>query len=552
MTVTVESGTPLAQALGEVVQPKLVEVGWSTGGGDDSALAEYVILMLVNGKTQEQIASELSNDLLGLGPDDTEAVDFAKWLFEQVQTLNRKINGEDDALPLVSETPATTGGGEGGGYDEAAQVTQPEKPDENQPTMAAQGQPPHQGEIEVPTGPRSQRNNNHQHQNSRGRIVGQINKAMDRSHDGVLHRVRGTPGSGRVNSHWVSNQRNPRNTPRTGRTLPGRQQNFAMDPSSVNMNMNMTMMPGQNVPTMMPMNPQQQMQMLALLEEQARMMAQVMPGFVPPAINHNFQRNNNQGGQQRGRSLFERTEFQTNQNQQRGNERNKRELQREQQLNMSEMEMETQTSDGNQGSTAMIDVRPSPPDNQDGICKWNLKCRNSDCPYAHQSPAAPEGAPIDASDVCSFGVACKNRKCVGRHPSPAQKASHQAEELCRFFPNCTNPNCRFKHPNVPMCRNGGDCSTPGCKFTHLTIPCKFTPCLNPACPFKHAEGQRGQFQDKVWTPGEKPHVSERRFVDENGEEELIKPANQAGIQATGSMNAHDPTDETRDDKESTT
>lgn len=93
MAVSVELNTPLSEALNEVVQPKLVEVGWSTGGGDDSALAEYVILMLVNGKTQEQIASELSNDLLGLGPDDTEAVDFSKWLFEQVEELDHRING---------------------------------------------------------------------------------------------------------------------------------------------------------------------------------------------------------------------------------------------------------------------------------------------------------------------------------------------------------------------------------------------------------------------------------------------------------------------------
>ena len=93
MAISIELNTPLAEALNQVVQPKLVEVGWSTDGGDDSALAEYVILMLVNGKTQDQIAAELSNDLLSLGPDDTEAVDFARWLFEQVETLNKELNG---------------------------------------------------------------------------------------------------------------------------------------------------------------------------------------------------------------------------------------------------------------------------------------------------------------------------------------------------------------------------------------------------------------------------------------------------------------------------
>ena len=90
MAVQVVGNSPLAQALQNVVQPKLVEVGW--GGVDDSTLAEYIILMLVNGKTQDQIASELSNDLLGLGPDDHGAIDFSQWLFEQVNLLNNEMN----------------------------------------------------------------------------------------------------------------------------------------------------------------------------------------------------------------------------------------------------------------------------------------------------------------------------------------------------------------------------------------------------------------------------------------------------------------------------
>lgn len=112
MAVQVTLNTPLAEALNNVVQPKLVEVGWSMGGADDSALSEYIILMLVNGKTQDQIASELSNDLLNLGPDDSGAIDFSRWLFEQVEVLNRQIN-EDSATQagapaMQTEAQATT------------------------------------------------------------------------------------------------------------------------------------------------------------------------------------------------------------------------------------------------------------------------------------------------------------------------------------------------------------------------------------------------------------------------------------------------------------
>ena len=60
----------------------------------------------------------------------------------------------------------------------------------------------------------------------------------------------------------------------------------------------------------------------------------------------------------------------------------------------------------------------------------------------------------------------------------------------------------------------------------LTAPTlKFNPCMNRSCPYKHTEGQKASFPDKVWVAGqEKPHVSERKFVEEEGgEEELIKP-----------------------------
>lgn len=99
MAVEVTLNTPLADALSDVVQPKLSEMGWSTGGLDDSALGEYIILMLVNGKSQDQIAAELSNDLLNLPPENSGAVDFSRWLFEQVDILNSQLKGSATAEP---------------------------------------------------------------------------------------------------------------------------------------------------------------------------------------------------------------------------------------------------------------------------------------------------------------------------------------------------------------------------------------------------------------------------------------------------------------------
>lgn len=103
MSVEVSLNTPLADALNAAIQPKLVEVGWGSGGADDSALAEYIVLMLVNGKTQDQIAAELSGELLNLGPDDPGARDFSKWLFDQIDALNAQFN---NGLPAGGDATA--------------------------------------------------------------------------------------------------------------------------------------------------------------------------------------------------------------------------------------------------------------------------------------------------------------------------------------------------------------------------------------------------------------------------------------------------------------
>jgi hypothetical protein len=254
-----------------------------------------------------------------------------------------------------------------------------------------------------------------------------------------------------------------------------------------------------------------QMDLVAMMEQQNQMMLQLHQTIMNNGGGGNF------GHQRRGgKPLSERIQDPHNRNSRRG------------QHHSANFGGDAPQSEGATGEDQDVDMsgnKREPANPEESVCKYNLKCTNKDCKFAHQSPAAPPGTTVDVNDVCSFGAACKNRKCVGRHPSPAQKFAHQSEQDCKFFPNCQNPRCPFKHPAMPLCRNGADCTTPNCKFTHVTTKCKFNPCLNPNCAFAHEEGQQGGFKDKVWTPegGSKEHVSERKFVKEDGSEELVKP-----------------------------
>lgn len=334
-----------------------------------------------------------------------------------------------------------------------------------------------------------------------GRLVNQLNKAMDRND--VLHKVRPQSGE-RINTHL----RQPPKGPRGG--MQSRPFSNAI-PSGPKVGLTNRGLPGPN----QQFSHQQQAQLFNMLTQIMGGQMTGVPGMVPPPVNHNFRPN-----QGNSRSLADRI----NGRQQNG-----------------AFKSNGHRNHTDDGDISMEGVESSSKElGPDTVCKFNLKCTKSDCIFAHQSSAAPLGTTIDVTDTCTFGAACQNKKCVGRHPSPAQKKIHQAEQECKFFPNCTNPHCPFKHPNMPLCRNGADCKLEDCKFTHLQTPCRFNPCKNPTCPYKHDEGQQQAqvrtFADMTWTPDKaKEHVSERKFVtnDDGQEEELIVPHGQEDTDIIG-------------------
>ena len=545
--------TPLAETLSHLVQDKITEIGW--GQEDDTSLAEYIVLMLANGKTQDQIASELAGDLL----QDGEGIpEFAQWLFEQVAALRN--GGQPVPGGFAQPQPESTAQSIPSFPDqESARGSTTENVAENVPAAydADMGDAaPDNAYVNRssslgmlanncarPRGPKGM-------QGGRpvrgGRMMGQLNKAMDRTNDSVLHRVRGQSGTERINSHVRGAPRGPR----SAQTIrPGMQKALngmgMASPGPIPGMANGMMQNGaqQGQTPMMPISPQQQLDFMAMMEQQARMMAQLMPGMMQqPAVNPSFQQNGAQQTNGQGRSMFDRVEPGSGRGRGRGRGSFQSGTSRKGSARTNDMQDAAITNDtkSHDGPSSSMEIEQSsqPIDPSTTMCHFNLRCTNKECKYVHQSPAAPPGTTIDMSDTCTFGAACKNTKCVGRHSSPAQIKAHQADEQCKFHPYCTNPSCSFKHPTLPMCRNGADCKVEHCKFTHLQTPCKFNPCMNARCPFKHVEGQRGSYADKVWTAEgsdqkeeENGHVSERyKDFNVNGEEELIKP-DPAAVQA---------------------
>ena len=332
------------------------------------------------------------------------------------------------------------------------------------------------------------------------RMFGHMSKAMDRSNDNVLHRVRGNE---RINSHGRGPPTGPRGG--MGRMPRNNARGASIQAGLANMG-NMGAAGPQGQGWMMPGQQPGQIDLVSMMEQQNQMMFQ---------LSQQLMSGGNFGPQRRGKSLFDRTQNPHSKNNRRG---------QHQGASNAENSKEGVAGDGD--DVDMSGEKREAPNPEETVCKYNLHCTNKDCKFVHQSPAAPPGTAIDMSNVCTFGAACKNRKCNGRHPSPAQRMAHQSEQECKFFPNCQNPRCTFKHPSMPLCRNGADCTTADCKFTHVRTKCKFNPCLNPTCAFAHDEGQQGGFRDKVWTAESDEHVSERKFVDENAAQEHITADNE--------------------------
>ncbi|QLQ82096.1 hypothetical protein HG537_0G03510 [Torulaspora globosa] len=113
-------------------------------------------------------------------------------------------------------------------------------------------------------------------------------------------------------------------------------------------------------------------------------------------------------------------------------------------------------------------------------CAANLECADPKCIKAHSSISK-------IKEVAPLG----HKKFKPTAP-PAARPVEKSLEQCKFGTHCTNKRCKFRHARSHiMCRDGANCTRIDCLFGHpINEDCKFgIECRNAYCLFRHPEGR---------------------------------------------------------------
>ena len=157
-----------------------------------------------------------------------------------------------------------------------------------------------------------------------------------------------------------------------------------------------------------------------------------------------------------------------------------------------------------------IPERPQSPT----LCKFNIKCSNPHCRYAHPSPVATaESGVVLSNEACDKGKGCQDKDCIKGHVSPAvlnpQRTCILSSRVSRLIFGVSLVLEQAAPPSLPLtqsgapCRFGAACTRPGCTFSHparsaaqpsqnvhFTQQCRFgAGCTRAACAFQHPAGR---------------------------------------------------------------
>ncbi|KAI7547692.1 hypothetical protein KC331_g4863, partial [Hortaea werneckii] len=258
----IEASSALAQTIQSAAQAKLMEAGWAAEE-NDTTLSEYVTMMLVNGQDFQRVQAELGGELLGVGEDDPAVADFTRWLFEQAQALTapqqqqqqepdpgattQEPQGQDDmqgqsmeqdemmgegpsadGMYVLPFTPSTLNSPFSQYVEREQRQEQQEQQQSTNGIAIAYAEDLCPGftplytrnnerltfRLHRPSGPKAMRNGDGTRgaRGGRGgRMLGQMNRNMDRTSDDPLRRIKGAAsGAGRIDAHAARAPRGPR------------------------------------------------------------------------------------------------------------------------------------------------------------------------------------------------------------------------------------------------------------------------------------------------------------------------------------------------------
>lgn len=180
-------------------------------------------------------------------------------------------------------------------------------------------------------------------------------------------------------------------------------------------------------------------------------------------------------------------------------------------------EIERTRDEFQQRKAAILAARSKPIRTGIVLCKFGHLCTNPMCPFGHPTPANEDAKVIDLV-WCPDNLNCTDPNCKRAHSSiskikqvqpmgkakniatsgesycskPMGKPIEKSLEQCKFGAHCTNKRCKYRHARSHiMCREGANCTRIDCLFGHpINEDCKFgVACRNAYCLFRHPEGR---------------------------------------------------------------
>ncbi|ORY75042.1 hypothetical protein BCR35DRAFT_306468 [Leucosporidium creatinivorum] len=495
--------SPQGQALQNAIQDKLVSLGWTTEATEDDppVMAEYILVMLGNRKTAEQINDELSSVTTDYDPS------FVTWLFQELERHYPSTNPSTTTAPAPSSAPPTDnrrpnapppsgrnifGAAMSGVKRDSRDL---EAGGREPPAQRARFENGGRGGYEgVPNGPRGGAQGP---QGGRRQPNGLPQPPQGGGDGNLLNRMGPAPTGNRGGG---GNQGgNTMGMPRAAYEA------ISQTIAAVNAGAHPSALAAIPFPALAAHPSSKFLPPQILAQAQAHAMAQAQAfaamqgvwgnapgapgppggGFNPqaPAFNPSF------GGGPRGGPGGAGGHFNPS--------------------HPANSHASKPTPPPPAPKSVVLPTKPE----QEQICKHATECSKPPCPYSHPSPVATkESGLVLSSEACELQLECKDPDCPKSHISPSQKSMTSGsvkttpagtlytappsttasrptpaadpnaipgagEKPCKFAGSCTRKGCVFLHPwdkrgdpatqgqGVP-CHWGAACTRADCHFTH--------------------------------------------------------------------------------------